>query len=115
MDEVENLQAQIKRRLKETGKSRKNLAEMIFAEDHDDDNDEKARAQFVESFKKQLNRPTTPPEKLQRYLEILLQGHRGLEVRTASIASSYLDKATLRRMEKLSREIEKMLEKKLLS
>lgn len=114
MEEVKYLQAQIKRRLREIGKTQEELARMIFVEDHEEDDDE-ATKRFVETLKKQLNRSSTPPEKLQRYLEILLADHRQFEVRPVSIASSYLDKKTLRGMDHISREIDKIIEKKMRS
>lgn len=108
MDDVKQLQATIKHRLTEKGMSQADLAERIFVEDHDED-DEAALAQFTEALKKQLNRPSTPPEKLRRYLEILLADRRGLEGRYPSIASSYLPKQVLDQMHQLSAEIDALL------
>ncbi|MGY8812383.1 MAG: hypothetical protein ACKVK5_15275 [Pseudomonadales bacterium] len=114
MDEVKKLQSEIKRRLRETGKRQQDLAQMIFVEDHEEE-DEEAAERFVETLKKHLSRPTTPPEKLRRYLEILLAANPRLENRPLSLASSYLDKTMLRRMTNLSTEINKVLDKKLSS
>ncbi len=78
MDEVKQLQTAIKFRLAEMGMSQAELAEKIFVEDHDED-DELALEYFIGALKKQLNRASTSPEKLRRYLEILLMDRRGLE------------------------------------
>ena len=111
MDEVKELQAAIKRRLAEKGMSQAALAEKIFVEDHDD-NDEIALASFTEALKKQLNRASTSPEKLRRYLEILLTDRQGLEGRYPSVASSYLPKQVLDQMHQLSAEIDVLLQEK---
>lgn len=87
------------------------LAEKIFVEDHDED-DEAALACFIEALKKQLNRASTSPEKLRRYLEILLTDRGGLEGRYPSIASSYLPKQVLDQMHQLSAEIDVLIQEK---
>jgi hypothetical protein len=114
MDEVKKLQSDIKRRLRETGKRQQDLAHMVFVEDHEEE-DEEAAERFVETLKKHLSRPTTPPEKLRRYLEILLAGHPRLENHPVPLAYSYLDKSMLQRMTNLSTQIDKVLDKKLRS
>lgn len=111
MDNVKKLQATIKRRLAEKGMSQAELAAKIFVEDHDED-DEIALAHFTAALKKHLNRSSTPPEKLNRYLEILLSDRRGLEGRYPSIASAYLPKQVLDQMHQLSAEIDVLLQKK---
>lgn len=111
MDEVKELQVMIKQRLAEKGMSLAELAERIFVEDHEEE-DEEAQNRFTDTLKKQLSRPTTSPEKLRRYLEILLADRHGLEGRYPSIASSYLPKQVLNQMHKLSAEIETLLLKK---
>lgn len=111
MDEVKQLQAAIKSRLTEKGMSQAALAEKIFVEDHDED-DETALASFTEALKKQLNRASTSPEKLRRYLEILLADRQGLEGRYPSIASSYLPKQVLDQIHQLSAEIDILLQEK---
>lgn len=111
MDEVKQLQAAIKLRLAEKGMSQAELAEKIFVEDHDE-TDSSALECFIEALKKQLNRASTSPEKLRRYLEILLSDRRGLEGRYPSIASSHLTKQLRDRMHQLSAEIEVLLQKK---
>lgn len=111
MDEVKQLQAAIKSRLTEKGMSQAALAEKIFVEDHDED-DEAALASFTEALKKQLNRGSTSPEKLRRYLEILLTDRQGLEGRYPSVASSYLPKKVLDQMHQLSAEIDVLLREK---
>lgn len=110
MDEVKQLQTAIKFRLAEMGMSQAELAEKIFVEDHDED-DELALEYFIGALKKQLNRASTSPEKLRRYLEILLMDRRGLEGRYPSIASSLLPKQVLENLHQLSAEIDVLLQK----
>lgn len=114
MDDVKQLQTTIKQKLEELGISQAALAEKIFVEDHDED-DEAALARFTETLKKQLQRASTPAEKLHRYLEILLAGRRGLEARHLSVASPYLSKQMLNDMYKLSASIDEQLRKKSLN
>ena len=110
MDKVGELQAEIKRRLTEKGISQAKLAEMIYIDEHDVDNPA-AVAGFAEALKKQLNRSSTPPGKLRRYLEILLADRSGLESRYASIASSQLPKKVLDQMHSLSADLDDLLDK----
>lgn len=114
MDDVRQLQAIIKQKLEELGISQAALAEKIFVADHDED-DETALARFTETLKKQLQRASTPPGKLHRYLEILLADRRGLEGRHLSVASSYLPKQVLNDMHQLSATIDDQLRKKRLT
>jgi SOS response regulatory protein OraA/RecX len=114
MDDVRHLQAIIKQKLEELGISQTALAEKIFVADHDED-DELALARFTEALKKQLKRASTSPEKLHRYMEILLAGRRGLEARHLSVASSYLPKQVLSDMHQLSAAIDEQLRKKQLT
>ena len=72
--------------------------------------DEIALASFTEALKKQLSRASTSPEKLRRYLEILLSDRQGLEGRYPSVASSYLPKQVLDQMHQLSAEIDVLLQ-----
>lgn len=111
MDDVRKLQATIRQKLEELGISQAALAEKIFIEDHDED-DETALTRFTETLKKQLQRTSTPAEKLHRYLEILLADRRGLEARHLSVASSYLSKQVLNDMHQLSASIDEQLRKK---
>ena len=114
MDDVSQLQAIIKQKLEELGISQAALAKKIFVEDHDED-DERALARFTETLKKQLQRASTPPEKLHRYMEILLADRRGLEARHLCVASSYLTKQVLHDMHQLSAAIDERLRKKRLA
>ncbi|PLR60045.1 hypothetical protein QCBJ_26635 [Pseudomonas sp. QC2] len=114
MDDVRKLQTTIRQKLEELGISQAALAERIFIEDHDED-DETALARFTETLKKQLQRASTPTEKLHRYLEILLADRRGLEARHLSLASSYLSKQVLNDMHQLSASIDEQLRKKCLT
>ncbi|WPN30453.1 hypothetical protein QMK54_01445 [Pseudomonas sp. P5_109] len=114
MDDVRKLQTTIKQKLEELGISQAVLAEKIFVEDYDED-DEAALARFTETLKKQLQRASTPAEKLHRYLEILLADRRGLEARHLNVASPYLSKQVLNDMHQLSASIDEQLRKKRLT
>lgn len=48
------------------------LAEVIYTATCEDDNEEELK-KFTETLKKQLKRKTTQPEKLQEYLNIIIQ------------------------------------------
>lgn len=110
MDDVAELQAAIRRQLKAKGMSQVEFANKIFYEENDDD-DPGRMAAFVDALKKQLSRRTTPPEKLRRYLDILLQNRTGLEVRYQAIATDELPKALRKSMLELSAGIDQMLAK----
>lgn len=74
MDALE-LQKKIKELAKKYSWSQEQLAREIYVKQNpDDENDDSiAMKRFEASFKKQLNRKTTSPHTLQRYLELLIQ------------------------------------------
>lgn len=111
MDDVAELQAEIRGHLKAKGMSQAELANKIFYEECDDDDPARLRA-FVDAFKKHLSRPSTPPVKLRRYLHILLQNRSGLEARYEAVARDELPKALLKHIYELSSEIDAMLAKR---
>lgn len=74
---TKNLQAEIKQLAKKLGWSYNTLARKLYTELHDYDNENEI-LKFQEKFKKQLQRPTTKPELLEKYLELIFQ-QRALE------------------------------------
>lgn len=64
------LQGQIKQAIAELGWSQNQLAKNIYTETHDID-DEVEILSFQERLKKELQRDTTKPEKLMKYLSII--------------------------------------------
>ncbi|WP_028469417.1 hypothetical protein [Neptunomonas japonica] len=65
------LKYQIKELVTELGWSQNRLAQIVYTEMNDWDDDD-AILKFQERLKKELQRSTTKPEKLQRYLEIIV-------------------------------------------
>ena len=70
-NETVELQSHIKILAANLGWSQNRLARVLYTEIHDWDNDEEI-FKFQEKLKKELQRGTTKVEKLQRYLEILV-------------------------------------------
>ncbi|MED5602844.1 hypothetical protein [Alloalcanivorax sp.] len=69
-NETIELQEQIKQVIRELGWSQNLLARKIYTEIHDVDNDREIES-FQERLKKELQRPTTKPDKLKRYISII--------------------------------------------
>lgn len=67
---TQELQEVIKQLCNRIGWSQKRLAREIFYELNDID-DEAEMQRFEESFKKALSRPTTRPDQLQHYLDVM--------------------------------------------
>lgn len=71
-DKTQELQAIIKELCDRVGWSQKQLAREIYIELHEyDDEDDIEIKRFEEKLKKALNRQTTNPELLQRYLDVM--------------------------------------------
>jgi hypothetical protein len=82
--ETQRFQSEIKNLIKKLGWSERKFADEMYMlklpDGRDDDEDEMDR--FYESFKKQLNRSTTPSETLSEYLRLISQHE---EVKKAKI------------------------------
>lgn len=103
------LQAEIKRLIRAMGWKQARAAERICYE-QDSSATEKEALQFVESFKKQLSRATTPPERLKRYLKILcaLEEARKLEiVMPVYVPGRDLDKSLQKHLQAISRDLDR--------
>jgi hypothetical protein len=70
LEESKQLILEIKRVCEQLGLSQKDLAKIIFHELNDDDN-EKHIKDFSYVFAKQIQRPTTQPERLKEYLSVI--------------------------------------------
>lgn len=70
LEESKQLISEIKRVCERLGWSQKELAEKMYLELNDDDNEKNIEA-FCFAFVKQLQRTTTNPERLKEYLSII--------------------------------------------
>ncbi|MGO3890113.1 MAG: hypothetical protein ACTJHW_03960 [Paenalcaligenes sp.] len=94
------------------GWSQNSAAEAIYYAENDTDSDAEVSA-FQASFKKQLQRPSTSVERLQRYLEILAkdeQVRRSGVILNSYISSGVLDDELEKDLKLLSKEISKRLQ-----
>lgn len=70
--QIKQLQDEINAMQKLLGWTKARLAEVIYCELNDEDDDEDASIQkFTASLKKKLTRDSTPPELLKRYIRII--------------------------------------------
>jgi len=84
--------SEIKLLIERMGWSQNSAAEAIYYAENDTDSDAEVSA-FQASFKKQLQRPSTSVERLQRYLEILTKDER--VTRSGVILNSYISSGVL--------------------
>lgn len=70
LEESKQLILEIKRVCEQLGLSQKELAKKIYLELNDDDNEQYIK-DFSFAFAKQIQRPTTQPERLKEYLSII--------------------------------------------
>lgn len=84
------------------------LAQAIYCELHEDDDDEECINKFCEALKKQLKRDSTPVELLQRYVQII-SNHEDFRRANLVVASptrlGVVDINILRGVSKLSRDL----------
>jgi len=106
--EAVELQKQIKQLISGLGWSQNRLAEYIYADENDSDNDADKRA-FQERLKKELQRPTTKVEKLKKYLSIILKSReaRQLDLRINShVPIGCISKSMSAAMKEISKEVD---------
>lgn len=111
--ETAALQEDIKRLCAELGFSQNELARHIYTETHDVDNFKETRC-FQERFKKELQRPTTKPEKLRTYLAIIcsLRETRKLDVSLNNhVPLGYISLSVSKEMKALSQEVDQALDR----
>lgn len=69
--ETTRLQREIRQQLARMNWSQKRFAREIQAWEEPDEHSDKGHRHYEERLKKHLSRPSTPPERLLRYLELL--------------------------------------------
>ena len=106
--ETIQLQRKIKQLIYELGWTQNLLAEKIYNEEHDTDNDDELRC-FQERFKKELSRDTTKPERLKKYLSIIpdLPGAEGINlVSNKFVPTGAISDALVAGLKAISNEID---------
>ncbi len=113
-DQLNKKQKELKEWLKKLGLSQNVFAERVFYEINESDNEEEIK-QFIERFKKAINRDSTDIGLIESYLKILYQQNEFLKLGLV-VHESYCDDefsdAFNKRMKKISRDItDNILEK----
>jgi len=113
--ESHELILQIKELIAELGWTQNKLARILYTELYDwDDEDEILK--FQERIKKELQRTTTKPDKLRRYLELIV-GHPEAEkldvVLNRYVPQGSISVSLIKGMESISSEIDKAYNKEL--
>jgi len=113
-DELKQKQQELKDWLKKLGLSHNVFAERVFYEINESDNEQEIQ-QFIERFKKAINRESTNIGLIESYLKILYQQNEflklGLVVHEPYCEDEFSD-AFNKRMKKLSEKItDRILEK----
>jgi len=113
-DELKQKQQELKDWLKKLGLSQNVFAERVFYEINESDNEQEIQ-QFIERFKKAINRESTNIGLIESYLKILYQQNEflklGLVVHEPYCEDEFSD-AFNKRMKKLSEKItDRILEK----
>lgn len=105
-EKTSQLQEKIKQIIRELGWSQNRLARIIYTENHDlDDEDEILK--FQERLKKELQRQTTKPDKLERYLSIIYSHPEAEKIDSALnkyIPSGFISDSLSREMKAISHE-----------
>lgn len=113
MDTLE-LQKKIKELAKKYSWSQQQLSRELYVQLHPDDenDDEIAMTRFEASLKKQLNRPTTSTEILQRYLDIMIQDRLFKQenmIYSKPVPTTELDEELIKGLTSISKKILKNL------
>lgn len=114
LKESKQLILEIKRVCEQLGLSQKELAKKIYCEQNDDDN-EKGIKDFSSAFAKQIQRPTTQPERLKEYLSVisrLPEFRKSDLVRNKYIPLGNLSNFMQEEMLRISKELDKKLRDK---
>jgi hypothetical protein len=111
--ETIELQNKIKELIKSLGWSQNDLAKILFCEFNDErDDEDKEIEKFQEIFKKELQRETTPSERLQEYLSVITRHSDfkkiGLTL-NQYIPSGELNSSLIKEMARISKEIDRKL------
>lgn len=108
------LQRQIKSLIAELGWSQNQLARNIYTELHEWDDDEEILV-FQERLKKELQRPTTKPEKIEKYISIIVSHPDAKRLDTSFnkyVPAGAISDALSRGMSEISREIDAVFNKR---
>ena len=114
--ETVKLQKQIKELLETLGWSRNKFAEIIYSDTEQGDIDDQEEIhKFAQRLNKSLQRPTTKPELLERYLKILLDQPQAKNLDAVSnthIPLGFIKPELSEEMRAISREIDEGLKRK---
>jgi hypothetical protein len=114
LEESKQLISEIKRVCEQLGLSQKELAKKIYLELNDDDNEQGIK-DFSSAFAKQIQRPTTQPERLKEYLSVisrLPEFRKSDLVRNKYIPLGNLSNFMQEEMLRISKELDKKLRDK---
>ncbi len=112
-DELNKKQQELKSWLKKLGLSQPIFAERVFYHINDSDNEEE-RKQFIERFKKAINRSSTNIKLIESYLSILFEQNEFLKLGLVKPQFYYeddFDDSFNIKMKKISQNISERLEK----
>ena len=112
-DELNKKQQELKSWLKKLGLSQPEFAERVFYYINDSDNEEEIK-QFIERFKKAINRNTTDIKLIESYLDILYEQNEFLKLGLVKPQFYYendFDNSFNKKMKEISQSISKHLEK----
>ena len=110
--EAQEIKAQIKSLATELGWTQNQLAQKLYIELHEVENDTEM-VRFQERFKKDLQRGTTKVEKLQRYLELMVNHYDAKKIDLSFKKHVRLKTISLtlsKAMNEISKEIDSSLE-----
>jgi nitrate/nitrite-specific signal transduction histidine kinase len=109
ISETIQLQETIKQMIGELGWSQNQLARNIYTEIHEID-DEDEILNFQERVKKELQRSTTKPDKLRKYLSIICNHHEAERIDVAlskHVPLGYISESLSKKMKVISQEADK--------
>lgn len=109
---IQEKQLELRTWLKKIGLSQKEFAAIFLEETYEYVTDEEVE-KFQESFKKQLTRKSTKPERIDSYLEYLYTTEKFKEagyIKPQSISEDILDPITAKMMKKISKELTETIE-----
>ena len=112
-DELNKKQEELKSWLKKLGLSQPVFAERVFYHINDSDNEEEIK-QFIERFKKAINRSSTDVKLIESYLDILFEQNEFLKLGLEKPQFYYendFDDDFNKKMREISQSISKRLEK----
>lgn len=106
-------QDEFKRLLKSVGMSQRTFAQNYFEDTQGDFQDNEECERFFQVFKKEISRPTTAIEKIERYLEFLYTTDEflnGGNIRPVCLSKDLLPAGFVKELAKASKRLTKRLE-----